>query len=495
MFWATGTHSAGWRHPDARTDGAFDIAFIQSVVKTAEAAKFDFLFLGDRLVSDPALAKTNPGQMSRLEPFTVASAVAAVTTHIGLVVTANPTYNDPYTVARMTAALDHLSGGRASWNLVTGADPAAAQNFGRKEHWSTEQRYDWADEFVDVVRKLWDSWEDDAVQTDLHGLKIDRNRIHPIAHTGPLIHIDSALDMPRPPQGHVVLLHAGTSDRSRELAAREADVVFTGAATHADAQAYYRDIKARAAKYDRAADDISIMPGLIVITAETTAEAVAIYDQLNALITLDAEDPRTEGEVNTEDKLQGFQYVSLGRGSKRNLTLVSSAIGVDVRGNDHDALVPPDVLTRAHEAGQAIFKFVSTQTRRTVDAADPAQRIRFRDLIHASIAQTATVVGNPQEVADFMQHWLHTEAADGFNIFPSYLPGTVDDFARLVVPELQARGLFRLDYSGHTFRDHLRLTRPPRRTTPPLSPSISEDTFSSSAVSAVKPLAVEPSHG
>jgi alkanesulfonate monooxygenase SsuD/methylene tetrahydromethanopterin reductase-like flavin-dependent oxidoreductase (luciferase family) len=463
MFWATGTHSGGWRFPGARTDGAFDIGFIQSVVRTAEAAKFDYLFLGDRLVSDPALARTNPGQMARLEPFTVAAAVAAVTERIGLVVTANPTYNDPFTVARMTAALDHLSRGRASWNLVTGADPAAAQNFGRDEHWSTEQRYDWAEEFVDVVRQLWDSWEDKAVVQTPEGPWIDRSRIHAINHRGPRLQVDGPLNMPRPPQGQVVLLHAGTSDRSRELAAREADVVFTGEATLASAKAYYSDVKQRAARHGRRPEDIVIMPGLIVVVAETTADAVAMYDQLNDLIQLDPEDDPGAGGFRAEDGLQGFQYVAMGRGAKRNLTLVSSVIGIDVRGHDHDGLVPPEVRERAHAAGRAVFDFVTTQTRRTVDAADPAQRIRWRDLIHASIAQTATVVGDPREVADFMQHWLETGAADGFNVFPSTLPQSMDDFARLVVPELQARGLFRRDYAGRTFRDHLGLSRPARR--------------------------------
>lgn len=462
MFWATGTHSAGWRHPAARADGAYDIGFIQSIVQTAERAKFDFLFLGDRLISDPSLAKTNPGQMSRLEPFSVASAVAAVTSHIGLVVTANPTYNDPLIVARMTASLDHLSNGRASWNLVTGADKAAALNFGRAEHWSTEQRYDYADEFVDVVRKLWDSWEDEAVIENDDGVTINPTRIHPINHAGPQIRIDGPLDIARPPQGQVVLLHAGTSDRSRELGAREADVLFTGAATLESAQEYFHDIKTRARKYGRKPEDILILPGLIVITGETTQEAVAKYDLLNSLIILDEEDTPSPADVIGSENLRGFQYVDLGRGQKRNLTLVSANIGVDVRGRDHDAIVPVELYEQANEAGKNIFHFITRLTHRTLDAADDAQRIRYRDLIHASIAQTATVVGNPTEVADFMQHWLKEEAADGFNIFPSYLPDTVDDFARLVVPELQARGLYRTDYAGTTFRDHLGLKRPAR---------------------------------
>jgi alkanesulfonate monooxygenase SsuD/methylene tetrahydromethanopterin reductase-like flavin-dependent oxidoreductase (luciferase family) len=184
MFWATGTHSAGWRYPGSRADGAYDIEFIQENTKVVERAKFDFLFLGDRLATDPALAATNPAQMSRLEPFVAGSAIAAATSHIGICVTANPTYYDPYTLARLLASLDHLSKGRASWNLVTGADAIAAANFSRDEHWETEKRYDWADEFVDAVRDLWDSWEDDAFIRDKEtGRFVDESRVHAINHT------------------------------------------------------------------------------------------------------------------------------------------------------------------------------------------------------------------------------------------------------------------------------------------------------------------------
>jgi FMN-dependent oxidoreductase (nitrilotriacetate monooxygenase family) len=389
MFWATGTHAAGWRYPGSRADGAYDIGFIQDVTRLVEAAKFDFLFLGDRLFTDPALAKTNPAQMSRLEPFTAASAIAAATSKIGIVATANPTYYDPYNLARLLASLDHLSHGRASWNLVTGADAMAASNFSRSEHWETEKRYDWADEFVDVVRALWDSFEDDAFVTDpVSGVYLDESKIHPIDHHGRYFDVAGPLNLARPPQGQVVLLHAGTSDRSRELGAREADVIFAGGGAVETAREYYADVKQRAARYGRGAHEILILPSLSVIVAETRGEANEIRDRLDSLLPV-------------------------------------------------------------------------AQDRADARAGSLGQAARKRD--------DWGVTGTPADVADYMQEWFEGGAADGFNIFPPFVPGSVEAFTELVVPELQRRGLYRTEYSGNTFRDHLGLARPRNRYERPAS--------------------------
>jgi len=453
MFWATGTHTAGWRYPGSKADGAYDIEFIQEVTRIAEAAKFDFLFLGDRLATDPALAATNPAQMSRLEPFTAAAAIAAATESIGIVVTANPTYSDPYTIARLTASLDHLSRGRASWNLVTGADAAAAANFSRAEHWDAEHRYDWADEFVDVVRDLWDSWEDGALVRDqASGRYIDPSAVHAIDHDGEHFRVAGPLNVARPPQGQVVLLHAGTSERSRELAGREADVVFAGQSDITSAREYYADIKARAAANGRGAEEVLILPGLSVIVAETTAEAVAVYDRLNALLPLDPED----------EVVDSVRFGGLGQALKRNLASVSRIIGVDVTGSPLDAVVPSSIAAEVNEDGARILARITTLTRRTLDATGDA-RITYRDLIDGIARQGAVVVGDPVEVADHLQFWFETGAADGFNIFPDFVPGSVDAFTRLVVPELQRRGLFRTEYEGRTFREHLGLRVPENR--------------------------------
>lgn len=438
MFWATGTHAAGWRLPDAREDAAFDIEFLQHVTQVAERARFDFLFLGDRLATDPRLQRTNPAQMSRLEPFTTAASLAAATSRIGIVVTANPTYYDPYSVARLMGSLDHVSAGRASWNIVTGADDIAAANFSRTEHWETGKRYDWADEFVDVVKALWDG-----------APSVEAPAGVPLDHDGRHFRIAGPLDVPRLPQRHAVILHAGTSDRSRELGAREADVIFAGQPDIPSAQAYYADIKQRAARYGRGEDEIAILPGLTPIVAPTTEEAVAIYDRLNAFLPLDPEE--AAGEVRKG---------GLGRGRRRNLSALSETLGVDVRGNDPGAVVEPALYGQASEAGRRLIDETARRTRRSLTGA---ARISYRDLIDTAGAMGAIVVGNPEEVADFIQAWFDQRAADGFNIFPAYVPGAVEAFAELVVPVLQRRGLFRLDYEGPTFRDHLGLGLPGSR--------------------------------
>ncbi len=395
MFWATGTHPAGWRYPGSKADGAYDIEFIQETTKVAERAKFDFLFLGDRLATDPALAATNPAQMSRLEPFVAGSAIAAATSHIGICVTANPTYYDPYTLARLFASLDHLSKGRASWNLVTGADAIAAANFSRDEHWDTEKRYDWADEFVDTVRDLWDSWEDDAFVLDRETASyIAGSKVHAINHQGKFFDIAGPLNVARPPQGHIVLLHAGTSDRSRELGAREADVIFSAGPDIDTAKEYYADIKRRAAAYGQRPTRYRILPGLQVTVAETTAEANAVRDRLEEL------KPKVVQSVEGQKERAG-------------------ALGQQ----------------RPGAAG---------------GSGRPGGAPRG-------------VVGNPIEVADHIERWFAEEACDGFNVFPNFVPGAVDAFAELVVPELQRRGLFRKEYTGSTFRDHLNLPKPPNR--------------------------------
>lgn len=450
MFWAAGTHPSGWRFASSQLDAPYNIEHLQHVTQIAERAKFDFLFLGDKLATDPVLQTTNPAQMSRLEPFISGASLAAATSHIGIVVTANPTYYDPYSLARQFSTLDHLSEGRASWNIVTGADPKAAANFNREEHWSTEQRYDWADEFVAVVKDLWDSWEDGAIAADGPAY-VEAGKVRPINHRGQHHTVTGPLSTPRSHQAHPIILHAGTSDRSRELGARDADAIFTSHATIGEAQDYYRDIKTRARKYGREPHEIKILPSLTPIVAATTEEAVAIYDQLNSYVVLDP-----------ENKALGAG--AFGRGGRnRNLTYVSSLIGVEVRANDYEAFVPPEVLEQSNEEGRRIFAELTRLTRRDVTGPN---RLTWRDLIIGATTNAgSTIVGNPVEIADFIQEWFEAEAADGFNVFPPYVPESVEAFADLVVPELQRRGIYRLDYTGTTFRDHLGLDRPANRVT------------------------------
>lgn len=439
MFWATGTHAAGWRHPDAQADAAYDIALIQEVSQIAERAKFDFVFLGDRLASDPTLQHSNPAQISRLEPYSTATAIAAATTHIGIVVTANPTYSDPYGIARLLASLDQVSEGRAAWNLVTGADPAAAFNFGRDAHWDTAKRYSWAEECLQVVRDLWDS-----------GAGPDGVAPRRIDHRGRHFSVDGPLDVGRPPSGHVVVFNAGTSDLARELGASQADIIFAGPQpTLALRKEYYADIRARAARHGRQ-EHVAVLPGLTPIVAPTTEEAVALYDRLNSLLVLDP-----EAEVGDLVRKGG-----IGEGHRRNLSSASEVFGVDVTGNDLASEVPAGTLAAMSEEGVRRLAEITRLTRRTADGPD---RITYGDLVHATPAELShVVVGNPEEVADMIQEWFEGGAADGFNIYPAYVPGSVTAFTELVVPELQRRGLYRKDYRGRTLRDHLGLPVPAR---------------------------------
>lgn len=438
MFWATGTHAAGWRHPEAQADAAYDIALIQEVSAEAERAKFDFVFLGDRLACDPSLQHSNPAQISRLEPYTTATAIAAATTHIGVVVTANPTYGDPYSIARQMASLDLVSEGRAAWNLVTGADAAAALNFSRDAHWDTAKRYAWAEECLQAVRALWDGAAEQEGQEPL-----------PADHRGQYFSVDGPLDVARPPQGHVVLFNAGTSDQSRELGARASDIVFAGVQpTLADRKAYYADIRARAARHGRAGQ-VKVLPGLTPIVAPTTEEAVALHDQLNDLYVLDPE----------QDVGEMIRKGGIGEGYRRNLTSASQVFGVDVRSHDLADEVPAETLARVSEEGARRLAEITRLTRRT---ADGPRRITYGDLVHATPSQLShVVVGNPEEVADMIQEWYEDGVADGFNIYPAYVPGSVTAFTELVVPVLQRRGLFRKEYAGRMLREHLGLPVPP----------------------------------
>ena len=288
MYWANGTHPAGWRYPGAEFARAFDADYIVGLAQTVEAAKFDFFFFGDRLATGTEYQWTNTSVIARIKPFTAAAYLATLTNKIGLVVTANPTYYEPFNLARLMASLDHITRGHASWNIVTGANARAAANYSRTEHGDAEYGYDRADEFVGLARALWDSWENDAFIRDKEtGEFVDGSKVHPVDHEGKTFRVKGPLNVARSPQGHPVILHAGTSDRSRQLAAREADVTFAGVATITQGVDYASDIRHRAAELGRDPDDILILPGLTPVVGTTLEEARAIYDELNSLIVLD----------------------------------------------------------------------------------------------------------------------------------------------------------------------------------------------------------------
>jgi FMN-dependent oxidoreductase (nitrilotriacetate monooxygenase family) len=468
MYWANGTHPAGWRYPGAASGRAFDVDYVVEVARKAEDARFDFFFLGDRLATGTEYQYTNTSVLTRPEPFTLAGYLATKTSRIGLAVTANATYSEPFNIARLTASLDHITAGRSAWNVVTGSDPRAAANFSRDRHGSADERYDRADEFVSLVRHLWDTWEDGAfIRNKETGEFVHGELIHALDHAGPLFQVRGPLNLSRPPQGHPVVLHAGTSDRSRQLAAREADVVFGGAATLEEGLAYASDLRARAAAVGRDPAELLILPGVTPIVAATAGEARAIHDQLNELIVLD-DDIRFGGAGPDAWPLgpaPAWREAVPARGTtpepsqngpgRRNLGALSQRLGIDVTGAGLAGVVDDAAQQAASEAGR---RLIATAARRSGRAV--GRDLTWRDVLYAHIWPEHVVVGGPAEIADYLQSWLRAGACDGFNIQSAFLFQQLDAFTSLVVPELRRRGLFRTEYAGTTLRDHLGLPRP-----------------------------------
>ncbi|GFN32936.1 LLM class flavin-dependent oxidoreductase [Paenibacillus xylaniclasticus] len=425
-----GHHVAAWRHPEVNKDSVINFNFIKHQLLLAEQAKFDLVFLGDGIVTGYDKSNFGKQAVARFEPLTLLSSLAAVTEHIGLIGTASTTYNEPYSVARMFASLDHLSGGRAGWNIVTsgGKEIADAYNGVEPLH---HERYKRANEFVDVVTKLWDSWEDDAIVFNQEtGQYLDTNKVHPIQHKGEHFSVKGPLNITRPVQGHPVLVQAGSSEDGQELAARYGEIVFTAWQTLEEAQAFYKSLKGRMAKYNRDASELKIMPGLYPVVGRTEEEAKAKHQQLLDLI---------PDEV-------GVAYLS-------------AHFGVDLTGYPADGPLPE--LPEISEINGIKSRFQLLK-----DLAD-RENLTIRQLYQriAGARGHKEIVGTPEQIADLMQEWVEKQGADGFNIMPPILPSGISDFAELVIPELQKRGLFRTEYEGNTLRDRVSLKRPVSRYT------------------------------
>jgi alkanesulfonate monooxygenase len=356
--------------------------------------------------------------------LTLLSALSVVTERIGLAATVSTTYNEPYHLARKFASLDYLSNGRSGWNLVTSATNSEAQNFNLDKHPEHALRYQRAREFVEVVTKLWDSWEDDAFLRDKEsGVYFDPDKLHVANHKGEHFSVQGPLNVARPPQGYPVIIQAGSSEDGKNLAAETAEVIFTAQQTLEDAQAFYADVKGRLAKYGRSPDSLKIMPGIFPVIGRTEQEAKEKFEQLQELI-----------------------HPSIGLG------LLSGLVGgIDLSGYPLDGPLPnlPDT-----ELAKSRLKLVT----------DLAQRdqltIRQLYLAIAGARGHRQISGTPEQIADQLEEWFVNEGADGFNIMPPYLPGGLDDFVDLVIPELQHRGLFRTEYEGKTLRENLGLPRP-----------------------------------
>ena len=429
----TGNHSAGWRYDGAATSSN-DLAVIQEIARQAERGKFDFVFVSDGLVMDPG---DHPSFLCRFEPTTLISALSLTTSRIGLGATVSTSFGEPYHVARTFASIDHISKGRAAWNVVTSSAAKAALNFSREEHMEHDLRYERAEEFVDVVKGLWDCWEDGAIVADkATGTYLDRTKVRPLDHRGRFFQVKGPMNIQRSPQGHPVIIQAGGSESGLELAARTADVVFSVVQELGGGQTAYRGLKARMAKYGRTPDQISILPGVMPIIGATETEARDKLSRLQSWLT-----------------------------PTNALTLVTSRIGYDVTGFPLDGPVP---APPPGEGSHAFSSVLYEHARR--------ENMTLRDLYNLTAAARGhwVLCGTPKRIADTLEEWFTSGAADGFNVLPPYFPGALADFVDLVVPELQARGLFRREYTGTTLRDHLGLPRvaaPARAATGPASPA------------------------
>jgi N-acetyl-S-(2-succino)cysteine monooxygenase len=415
----TGNHSAGWRYEGAATSNN-DLSVIQEIGRIAERGRFDLLFVSDGLVMDPG---DHPSFLCRFEPTTLISVLSASTRHIGLGATVSTSFSEPYNVARIFASIDHISGGRAAWNVVTSSQPKSALNFSRDKHMEHELRYEVANEFVDVVRGLWDCWEDGAIVADKEtGRYIDAARVRPLDHRGKFFQVKGPINMARSPQGHPVIIQAGGSPSGLDLAARTADVVFSVVQELPSARAAYADLKGRMAKYGRTPDQLAVLPGVMPIIGRTEAEAKEKLSRLQSWLT-----------------------------PTNALVLVSGRIGYDVTGYPLDGPVP---APPPGETGSQTFHKVLFEAARQ-------QNMTLRDLYNLTAAARGhwVVCGTPAQIADTLEEWFVEGAADGYNILPPYFPGGFADFVDLVVPELQRRGLFRREYQGATLRDHFGLAR------------------------------------
>ncbi|MGW8815068.1 LLM class flavin-dependent oxidoreductase [Gordonia terrae] len=425
---SSGHHEAAWRHPSSTPERMFDPAFYTELARSAEAAAFDAVFLADIPKLDANIEFNAAG---RLDPLLTLATIAGATERIGLIATASTTYSYAWHLARALSSLDHLSRGRAAWNIVTTDSPDAARNFGLPGNPDAGTRYERAEAFVEAVLALWDSWDDDAVRIDREaGQYADPTRITAPRISGPHVNVAGPLTTPRPPQGHPVLVQAGSSDHGREFAARHAEAIFTAQQRIDDAQAFYADVKGKAAALGRDPEHIKILPGLSPFIGGTEAEARRLETEFNEL-TIPA-----FGLMQLKD----FAYVDLD-----DLEL--------------DAPVPIEAFGDAGDV-------TNNKKSRTQVYADIVRRERptLRQLLHrlAGARGHRVVAGTPEQIADTMVEWLDAGAADGFNVMPPYLPGGFDTFAETVVPILRTRGLFREGYEGTTLRDHLGLPRPNR---------------------------------
>jgi alkanesulfonate monooxygenase len=420
-------HTGAWRYPGAYADANFNFGHIRDFIRKLEAGKFDTFFMADHLavLNMPMDALKRSGTVTSFEPMTLLPALAMVTERIGLVATGSTTYDEPFHVARRFSSLDHISGGRAGWNIVTTSNPNASMNFGREEHLEHDERYRRAREFYDVVTGLWDSWADDAfIRDQKSGIFFDPDKLHVLNHKGQYLNVRGPLNIGRPVQGYPVIVQAGASDAGRQLAAETAEAVFTAQSNLAAGKAFYADVKGRMAKAGRNPDHMKILPACMVIVGDSLEEAKEKRALLDSLV----------------------HYESA-------VASLSIALGTDASGFDPDGPLPDIPETNAGQSSRA--RAIETAQRENMTVRQLAQRIGG----HSSLC----IMGTPKMIADEMATWLEERGSDGFTIQFPYVPAGIEDFVERVVPELQRRKLFRSEYAGKTLRENLGLPRPENR--------------------------------
>lgn len=418
-----GNNTSLWRHPDIQADASTSIEFYTNQAKRSEEAKFDFVFIADGLYINE---QSIPHFLNRFEPLTLLSALATETTHIGLVATVSTSYSEPFTIARQFASLDHISGGRAGWNIVTTPLEGTALNFGPKVHPKHSERYEIAAEYVEVVKGLWDSWEDDAfVRNKETGQFFDKTKLHTLNHEGKYFSVKGPLNIARSKQGQTVIFQAGASESGRNYAAKYGEAIFTGHETLAQAQAFYADIKTRAASFGRNQDEILILPGISPIIADTVEEAERKYNEVASLVSI-------------EDALR-----YLGRFFDHH----------DFSQYELDAPFPD-----LGDIGLNSFQSIAIQLKQRSEK----EKLTLRQIALSVATPRSTFLGTPEDVANLIEKWFEEQGADGFIIHES-VPNGLIEFSEKVVPILQARGLFRTEYEHSTLRGNLGLSIPHNR--------------------------------
>ncbi|MGO4345361.1 monooxygenase [Paenibacillus sp. FSL A5-0031] len=425
LIHGVGGNISAWRHPEVPADASVNFKFYTEQAQTAEAGKFDLVFIADGLYINE---KSIPHFLNRFEPITILSALAAVTSKIGLVGTLSSSYSEPFTVARQFGSLDHISGGRAGWNVVTSPLEGSASNFSKTDHPTHDERYKIAEEYLEVTRGLWDSWEDDAFVRDKEsGVFFDPSKLHRLDHKGEYFSVQGPLNIARSKQGHPVIFQAGSSESGKKLAGKAADAVFTGHDNIEDAKAFYKDVKDRTVAEGRSVDDIVILPGIGPIIGRTEEEAERKYQELAELVTI-------ENALNYLGRF--FEH------------------------HDFSQYPLDEQFPELGDLGQNSFRSGTDKIKKVAKE----KNLTLRQVALQSATPRPQFIGTPEKIADLIEEWHEEGAADGF-IIHSSIPSGLNDFVELVVPILQERGIYRTDYESDTLRGNLGLQIPANRYT------------------------------